>query len=202
MLRLLAHVVDRLDRAAEVLLFDVLLSRRWRGKILAAALALTALWWLMPGGVRAPDATAAAAGLESSDAQLLIGRAWLDRELRDYRDRFTAYVFTKEDLEDGFRLGAHFAGTPVKYVTELMAYRVRGNQLLCWWPEDDSKTKTDIAVTREKNGRFDLKLVVASDPRHGGQSHTYYSNERGRRSDLPDLTAPLSLAVPLKPPAE
>ena len=174
------------DDLAERVIFDLLLTRwRWR-TITVAAVAVAYLL----GGRAAPQpekAKPVAISEEAQDGKLLFKRAWVDHKPKNYKEKFTMYGFSDEEIDDGLFFGFSLTGIPVKYLVELHGFRVKGDSLALWFPADDSKTQTNFKVTREKNGEFDLKLVLDKDPRHGGKAHTYYSRMDGRM-DIPGLT--------------
>ena len=190
-MRSLIAMLKAADDVAERVLFDHVLGS-WRGRTLMVA-ALATAWLVTAHPVRhpAPAATPALAS-DASDTQdiKLLRRPWIDKRPKDYRDRFTVYQFTSDELTDGMFLGATVAGIPVKYVVEINGFRVKGDQIAFWFPADDSKTASGYKVTREKNGNFDLKLELSRDPRHGNRPHTYYGRTDGKL-EIPGATAEL-----------
>lgn len=176
-MRRIISILKAADDVAERLIFDVLLKK---GRVAAIAM-LAIAYMLVPAQKAAVTTGGAEATLEASEGgKLLFKRAWIDRKPKDYKDRFTMYGFTDEEIDSDTYFGFTVAGIPVKYVVELHGFKVKGDKLAFWFPADDSRTVSGFKVTKEKNGEFDLKLVIEKDPRHGGKSHTYYSRMDGR----------------------
>lgn len=176
-MRRIISILKAADDVAERLIFDVLLTR---GRV--AAIAMLAVAYMFVAPAKAPVATATVdTAMEASEGgKLLFKRAWIDRKPKDYKDRFTMYGFTDEEIDSDTYFGFTVAGIPVKYVVELHGFKVKGDKIAFWFPADDSRVVSGFKVTKEKNGEFDLKLVIEKDPRHGGKSHTYYSRMDGR----------------------
>lgn len=175
-MRRIISILKAADDAAERLIFDVLLTR---GRVVAVL--MLALAYMAAGPAKAPVASSVEPTVEASEGgKLLFKRAWIDKKPKDYKDRFTMYGFTDEEIDSDTYFGFTVSGIPVKYVVELHGFRVKGDKLAFWFPADDSRVQTGFKVTKEKNGEFDLKLVIEKDPRHGGKPHTYYSRMDGR----------------------
>lgn len=189
-MRRFVTLLRAIDSAAEWLIFDVLLSARWRARtlVMLTIAAGFAAGWSWDRAV-APAATTALSAEAPLDGKLLFRRPWIDRRPENYKDRFSLYVFGDEEIDDDLYAGVVLTGIPVKYLVEFYGFRPKGNRIGFWFPADDSKAGTGYRITREKNGRFDLKLELDADPRHGGRPHTYYGRMDGEL-DMPGVTFP------------
>lgn len=181
-------MLRRLDDLAERVLFDVLLATRPRRVVaLVGLIAASLVAVRVAHGPTLPSTASMATDVSVQDGgKLLFNRRWIDRLPKEYKDAFTMWVFTEDEIGQGMYFGGTLCGIPVKYMTELHGFQVRGDRLAFWFPADDSKLESGFKLTKEKNGQFDLKLVLAKDPRHGGKAHTYYSRMDGRL-DAPQL---------------
>jgi len=198
-MRSLVSMLKAADDMAERVLFDVVLPRwRWSALVLAGlAVGWTASHRAHPPVKPVHPAVVLTAAQQPLDAKLLFRRPWIDRRPEDYKDKFSLYFFSDEEIQDGMFLGVTLNGIPVKYVQELNGFKVSGNKVGFWFPADDSKAQTAFKLTREKNGNFDLKLELTSDPRFGGKAHTYFGRMDGQL-DVPGVQVPAHLRSMLK----
>lgn len=123
---------------------------------------------------------------KSSD-DVFLNRLWIDRLPETMKDNYSLYVFTDEELDGDVNFGFHVSGMPVKYTIEIFGFQHCPANIQFLWLADDSKNKSNYAVSKEKNGEFDLKLVVKNDPRHGGREHVYYSSTEWDEGKLKTL---------------
>jgi hypothetical protein len=170
----LFRLVQVVDRCLEIVVCDVLFNRRWRGKAMALTAGLGLAFAFAPSRPAAPIVTAGH-GLTNRD---LMNRPWIDRLPQGPRDAFSLYFFTDEDMGPG-NIGVHLNGIPVRFTTELFAYAADSKRVKFLWLAQDGQHQSDIKVTYEDNGRYDMKLVVQKDPRHDGKTWTYYGREDG-----------------------
>jgi hypothetical protein len=169
----LYRLVQLVDRCLEVLLCDVLFNRRWRGKAVALTVGLgLALGW---GRIHREAPVTPQSEVANED---LMNRPWVDRLPQGPRDAFSMYFFTDEDMGPG-NLAVHLNGIPVRFTTEIFGYNAKGSRVKFIWLAQDGQHQSDVKITHEDNGRFDMKLVVKNDPRHDGKTWTYYGREDG-----------------------
>lgn len=182
-MRRMIGLLKAADDLAERVIFDLLLTR-WRWRTLAAAVVASACVILLRAPAPALERVEATAYVQTADpaegGKLLFRRSWIDKKPKDYKSPFTMYGFSDEEIDSDTYFGFTVSGIPVKYQVELNGFRVKGDKLAFWFPADDSRVVSGFKVTKEKNGEFDLKLVIEKDPRHGGKSHTYYSRMDGK----------------------
>jgi hypothetical protein len=186
----LGRVLRYLDAKAEELLFDRPSSCCVRRGLLALLLAVAAAAALSqrapvlpPNGVECPE-------------NVLVDKIWIDRVPETGRDSFSLYFFSSEEAgEDDWMLGVHVSGTLIRRVTELFAYRVRDKQLKFVFPADGSSASSRYSIVEERKGQFELKLSLASDPRHGGEAHVYRGRHDGKVEGWPARLRAPSIGV-------
>ena len=152
----------------------------------AAALAATVL----VTAVTAATATACHRGspshsdrLSAQDAgRALIDRNWMDRWPEHKDDRLRLYRFTPSMGGGVYQDREVFKGQ-----FELFQYRAGDGTIDFTFPDTDEHVRSPFIVERVRNHPpFDLKLIIADDPRGPG---VYWSRSDMRGGDLDPSTA-------------
>lgn len=161
----LKRLFRALDDGLETLIFDRLL--RGRGRLLASLVGLAILGGLL-------WSTAAPPPVEQNDAaggmQWLQNRPWWDKYPNDPRAKYHVYLFTNNR-----NIGAYVEVTAYRANYEFFLYKVVGNKLVYFFPENKQKGMTKIDVKEARQGSFDLALAFEADPRGGEKPNKYFS---------------------------
>lgn len=175
-MRWIFQVLRRLDDGVEALLFDRVLPRH-RGKVaaLAALGLLCGGLWLAGLFPPAPAADVAAMG----GMDWLKQRPWWDKYPNDRNATYHVYVFTNRG-NGGVFLGAYVTLTAWRANYEFFVYKTVGSRLLYYFPENQTKGYTDVDIAESRNGRFDLKMTLKTDPKANNAETSYFSWKKVR----------------------
>lgn len=121
--------------------------------------------------------------LSAQDAgRVLIDRNWMDRWPEHKDDRLRLYRFTPSMGGGVFQDRKVFKGQ-----FELFQYKAADGTIDFRFPDTDERVRSPFIIERVRNHPpFDLKLVIADDPRGPG---VYWSRSDMRGGDLDPATA-------------
>lgn len=157
------------DRALEVLIFDLLLAPRRRAWVLGLA-AVAVLGMLVQ--------RAASSSRPSHGKNILLERPWLDHLPKDEHDRYQALVFN----EEGY--GVSLQATAYTGQWELFVFKAKDGKLQVLFPNDRRRAETKYKVAKVEHRTFDLQLTLEDTP-FGPK--TYYSWKKHKSKGLQTL---------------
>lgn len=139
------------DRALEVLVFDMLLAKKRRALVLgvAAAAALGVMVLRVGGTSRAEN---------HRGKGILYERPWLDHLPKDEHDSYQALIFNDE----GF--GVTLQATAYKGQWELFLFKAKDKKLQILFPHDKRRAETGYKISKIKHRTFDLELTLDNAP--------------------------------------
>ena len=115
-------------------------------------------------------------------ARLLVDRNWIDVMPRDAQDRLHVFRFTPSMGGGVYQDRKVFKGQ-----FELFQYRAGDGTIDFTFPDTEEHVRSPFIVERVRNHPpFDLKLIIADDPRGPG---VYWSRSDMRGGDLDPSTA-------------
>ena len=117
---------------------------------------------------------------KKTDTERLVNRPWWSASPPEaWTDPFSLYCFSDHQFgDDENELFAQYMnGVLARYVTITGAYKACPANMSVRWVAQDETTKTRYKIVKEKNGEFDLKMTLETDPWVGGRSRVFFSKE-------------------------